>query len=264
MTKTSAEETARLGYDGVAELYDLYIKADYDVAFFVAEAAKVRGPVLELTAGTGRLSLPLAEAGVELTCVDASRGMLDVLARKLAERGLDAEVHHADACRLDVSHPELEARFELAIWPFQAFMEIVREQDQRAALAAAVACLAPGGRLVCTLHNPALRRAPVDGTLRIVGSFPAPGGTLVVSGFEQGGDPIVRRTQFFELFGPDGRLRWKRLQTQEFALIERDAFQGMAESAGFRVAALYGDYGRAAFDPERSPFMIWVLEKKRE
>ncbi len=246
-----------IDYDSVAELYDLYVTADYDVSFFVSETRAVKAPILELMAGTGRLSLPLIEAGAALTCVDSSQGMLDVLERKLAARELHAEVQCMDVCRLD-----LPAHFELALLPFQAFMEIVREGDQRAALAAVFGILAPGGRFVCTLHNPAVRRAQVDGLLRLVGRFPAEDGTLVVSGFEQGGRPVVSRLQFFELFGPDGRLLWKRLLPMEFAFVERDAFEQMARDAGFSVVRLYGSYDRAPFDPARSPVMIWELARE--
>jgi hypothetical protein len=56
-------------------------------------------------------------------------------------------------------------------------------------------------------------------------------------------------------------LLWKRLLPMEFSLIERDVFEEMARSAGFGVVALYGSYDRAPFDPDRSPVMIWVLEK---
>jgi ubiquinone/menaquinone biosynthesis C-methylase UbiE len=243
-------------YDSVAEIYDLYVTADYDVAFFVAEAVAAGGPVVELTAGTGRLSLPLVEEGVDLTCVDRSQGMLEVLSRKLRERGLHAEVHCADVRRL-----ALPARFALAILPFQSFMEIVGEADQCAALAAVHGCLAPGGRFICTLHNPAVRRAHVDERLRVVGRFPTPDGTLLVTGFELGGDPVVTRLQYFELFTADGRLLEKRLLPMEFTFVERDQFESMAEDAGFRVLDLYGDYDRSTFDPEHSPVMIWVLEK---
>jgi hypothetical protein len=123
-------------------------------------------------------------------------------------------------------------------------------------------CLAPGGRFVCTLHNPAVRRAQVDGVLRIAGQFPTEEGTLVVSGFETGGHPVVSRLQFFELFGSDGRLLWKRLLRMEFAFVEKEAFERMAQEAGFRVVQLYGSYDRTPFDPVRSPVMIWVLEKE--
>ena len=245
-----------IDYDSVAEIYDLYVTAEYDVPFFLSEIREVKGPILELMAGTGRLSLPLIEAGAALTCVDSSQGMLDVLSRKLDQRGLRAEVRCMDVCRLN-----LPSRYELAILPFQAFMEIVREEDQRAALKSVFACLAPGGRFLCTLHNPPVRRAQVDGVLRVAGSFPAENGTLVVSGFEQGGHPVVKRLQFFELFGPDGRLLWKRLLPMEFAFVEKEAFEDMARSAGFRVAGLFGSYDRAPFDPDRSPVMIWSLEK---
>jgi SAM-dependent methyltransferase len=245
-----------IDYDSIADLYDLYVTADYDVPFFVSEVRSAKGPVLELMAGTGRLSLPLIEAGARLTCVDGSQGMLDVLSRKLARRGLQAEVLCMDVCRLD-----LPSRFELAILPFQAFMEITGEESRQAALASVFRCLAPGGRFLCTLHNPAVRRALVDGMLRVVGRFPAEDGTLVVSGFETGGNPVVSRLQFFERFGPDGRMLWKRLLPMEFTLIEKDAFEAMARSAGFRVQQLVGSYDRAPFDPVRSPVMIWDLEK---
>jgi hypothetical protein len=187
--------SSNIDYDSVAELYDLYVTATYDFEFFLAEAAKAEGPALELTAGTGRLSLPL-----------------------------------------------LEVR-------------------QRQALAAVHSALLPGGRFICTMHNPAVRRKTVDGALRLVGRFSAPEGSLVVSGFEQGGSPVVQRLQFFETFGPSGELLAKRMLPMEFAFIEKENFDAMARGAGFRVTALYGGYDRSPFDPVSSPVMIWVLEK---
>jgi hypothetical protein len=56
-----------INYDSIAALYDAYVQNDYDVAFFKEEASRVTGSVLELASGTGRLSLPLIEAGVDLT-----------------------------------------------------------------------------------------------------------------------------------------------------------------------------------------------------
>jgi SAM-dependent methyltransferase len=249
-------EVPGIDYDSIASLYDTYVTADYDVPFFVAEVRRVQGPVLELTSGTGRLSVPLVEAGANLTCVDCSQGMLDVLSSKLADRGLQADVCCADLCHLD-----LTPRFELAILPFQSFMEIVGEQRQRGALAAVHTCLKPGGRFICTLHNPAVRRTQVDGTLRLVGRFPLKGGDLVVSGFEQGGQPVVARLQFFEFFAPDGILVWKRLLAMEFEFVEHEAFEKMARDAGFQVVQFYGDYKRGRFDAAGSPVMIFVLEK---
>lgn len=43
--------------------------------------------------GSGRVSLPLIEAGIPLTCVDFSAGLLEILRRKLAARQLAADMH---------------------------------------------------------------------------------------------------------------------------------------------------------------------------
>lgn len=248
--------TTPIDYNSIAEVYDLYVTSDYDVPFFLQESGNVAGPVVELTAGTGRLSLPLVQAGVQLTCVDVSEGMLDVLVRKLKDRGLSAELICADVCQL-----ALDTRFQLALQPFQSFMEIVGETRQRQALSAVCACLAPNGRFICTMHNPVVRRLQVDGALRIVGRFPTRGGSLVVSGFETGGRPVVNRLQFFEFYDDDGSLRSKKLLPMEFELIEREHFESMARDAGFNVLDLYGNYDRSPFEADKSPVMIWVLQK---
>ncbi len=90
-----------------------------------------------------------------------------------------------------------------------------------------------------------------------MGHLPLEGGTLVVSGVEQGGRPVVSRLQHFEFYGSDGRFSWKRL----LELIGSERFAAMATEAGFAVAQLYGDYDRTEFDPSVSPVMIYVMEK---
>ena len=55
-----------------------------DVDFYEGLARATRGPVLELACGTGRIALPLAERGLDITGVDASDGMLAIAERKSA------------------------------------------------------------------------------------------------------------------------------------------------------------------------------------
>jgi SAM-dependent methyltransferase len=243
-------------YDSIADLYDRYVTTDYDVPFFVAAVAGIKGRILELASGTGRLSLPLIEAGASLTCIDRSQGMLNILAQKLDARGWYAERHCTDLCQL-----QLPDRYELALLPFQSFMEIIGEDNQREALAAVYAHLTPGGRFICTLHNPARRRTQVDGLVRVVGRFCDPAGTLVVSGFEQGGNPVVERLQFFEFFAPDGRLLWKRVLPMEFVFVDLEVFAQLAQGAGFHIVRMFGDYDGSPYDAATSPVMIFVLEK---
>ncbi len=88
------------------------------------------GKVLELMCGTGRVSIPLLEAGVDLTCVDASEGMLARLKDRLRARNLEARVVQADVRRLDLG----EEGFELALIPSHSFSELVSSRDQLLAL----------------------------------------------------------------------------------------------------------------------------------
>lgn len=245
----------------VADLYDAYVTTTADIPFFLAEARAAAGPVLELMAGTGRISLPLAEAGVPLTCVDLSEPMLDRLRSKLAGRRLTATTYAMDVSRLAL--PERD--FALALLPFQSFGEIQAPEEQRAALAAVAGHLAPGGRFICTLHNPEVRRRTVDGQLRLLGTVPVPdrAATLLLWSHQQveGDGAVVRAAQLYELYDGDGRLVEKRWLDVRFRLVEPAEFRAMAEAAGFRVVALYGDYERTPFDEHSSPYLIWVLER---
>ena len=63
------------------EIYDIQTATGWgtpqnDAAFYLEEAKISGGPVLELGCGTGRLALPLLEAGLEIHGLDASAAML--------------------------------------------------------------------------------------------------------------------------------------------------------------------------------------------
>jgi SAM-dependent methyltransferase len=254
---------ALIDYDRVADVYDLYVTSDLDVGFYVEEATKARGKVLELMCGTGRVSVPLLEAGVDLTCVDASAGMLARLEERLHARKLKARVVRADIRHLDLGGEE---EFEMALIPFHSFSELVTPRDQELALRAVFGCLREGGRLVCPLHNPAIRARSADGALRLNGSFPtAEGGLLVVSGFETLDEStgVVDRLQFYEFFDASNELRAKRALPMRFALIDRISFTELVIAAVFVPVALYGDYRRSEYLEESSPFMVWILEKAK-
>ncbi|MBN1212417.1 MAG: methyltransferase, partial [candidate division Zixibacteria bacterium] len=62
----------------LAELYDLVpgYKKLHDIDFYVEQCLNRRGKTLELGCGTGRVLIPLAEAGIEITGLDVSEHML--------------------------------------------------------------------------------------------------------------------------------------------------------------------------------------------
>src|SRR6478672_11112723 len=74
------------GWDAYAPFYDwenAQTLGRRDVPFWQRVAKQARGPVLELGCGTGRVSLPLARAGVRLVGIDRSEPMLERARRRL-------------------------------------------------------------------------------------------------------------------------------------------------------------------------------------
>ncbi len=72
-------------YVDFAEYYDFDHAITQDVGFYLDFAHRCRSPILELACGTGRLVIPLAEAGFEVYGVDVSENMLAICRRKVAE-----------------------------------------------------------------------------------------------------------------------------------------------------------------------------------
>ncbi|MGK7877541.1 MAG: class I SAM-dependent methyltransferase [Xenococcaceae cyanobacterium] len=250
---------AAMDYSQVAHWYDTYVKTDIDVPFFLKEA-KSSDRVLELTSGTGRLSIPLIEAGISLTCVDNSPDMLAILRQKLAAQGLSANVYELDMCNL-----ALQEKFDLIIIPFNSFSEIVSLDEQRKALKGIWNCLRATGRFICTLHNPPIRLKSVNGQLILRGkhSLPHDEGTLFLWSLETYAreKSLVKGTQFWEIYDKNGVMQRKSFVDIQFYLHQQKEFIELAQSHGFHLVNLYGDYSYSEFQRETSPFMIWVLGK---
>ena len=75
-------------YRAGAKHYDDAYSVKVDLAdrdFYLDLAEEYGRPVLELGCGTGRITIPVARQGVDITGLDASPSMLGVLRRKLVE-----------------------------------------------------------------------------------------------------------------------------------------------------------------------------------
>lgn len=248
-------------YDPIADLYDIYVPATYDIDFFLRETARAKGEVLELMSGSGRVSLPLIQAGVKLTCVDISAELNAILRKKLVAAGLEADIVQMDICSL-----QLQKQFEMVIIPFHSFAHLVSKNDQQAVLERIHAHLLAGGIFICTLGNPSLRGKTVDGQLRLFRkySLPEDGGTLflwIAEKFDPDDPQVVQADQFFEEYDQNCVLKSKRLLELHFRLTEKEEFEAMAIEAGFRIKEFYGDYAYSRFQPESSPAMVWIMEK---
>jgi SAM-dependent methyltransferase len=137
-------------YDKIARLYDPWsASVTEDVDFYVAEAVRARGPVVELGVGTGRIAVPTALAGVPVIGVDSSAGMLEVAREFAASAGVELDLRLGD-----MRDPPVEGEFPLVTIPFRSLLHMQTDEDRRAALRAVHALLAAGGRLVFDVFTP--------------------------------------------------------------------------------------------------------------
>ena len=80
-------------YDSIARIYDPWSASVVeDIAFYVEEALGCDGPVVELAVGSGRIAVPIAQAGRAVIGVDLSEGMLEVARALAEEHGVSALV----------------------------------------------------------------------------------------------------------------------------------------------------------------------------
>jgi SAM-dependent methyltransferase len=137
-------------YDAIAELYDPWSASVVeDVGFYLEEARRSGGRVVELGVGTGRIAVPIAADGIGVIGVDSSRGMLDVCARRAALAGVQVDLRLGD-----LRDPPVHERVPLVICPFRSFLHMHTDEDRRRVLQAVHALLEPGGRFVFDVFAP--------------------------------------------------------------------------------------------------------------
>src|SRR6266853_140065 len=106
-----------------------------DVPFWRRVAAGAGGPVLELGCGTGRVSRPLARAGVDLVGIDRSAPMLERAARRTRRRPQSA-VRNPRFVRGDIRALPFRARsFAAVIAPYCILQSLIRPRDLTSTLA---------------------------------------------------------------------------------------------------------------------------------
>jgi len=113
---------------------------------------------LELGIGTGRIALPLAERGVEVTGIDLSRAMVERLRAKPG--GTELEVALGD-----FSTTRVEGEFGLVYLVFNTIFNLVTQEAQIACFENAARHLVPGGTFVIETMVPDLQRLALGNTV---------------------------------------------------------------------------------------------------
>jgi len=248
-------------YDAWADIYDsVYSYVRDDIPFYVEMALGSGGPVLELGCGTGRVAIPVAEAGVNITGLDFSQAMLEVARRNERQRAtLSGSITLLHA---DMRDFHLDERFALVIIPFRGFLSLLTVEDQVKTLGAIKSHLAPGGRLAFNVFVPDLDMLVQEGDtpyhLRDV-TDPDTGRPMVLwhqSAYDNHNQIMDVRIIAEELDEKGTMLR-RFYRDFRIRYAHRWEIYHLLETCGFKVEGLYGDFDRSPFD-ESSTEMVWV------
>ncbi|MGI2294488.1 class I SAM-dependent methyltransferase [Paenibacillus sp. GXUN7292] len=135
------------------EVYDLTKKVGQsingDLEYYYSRLKQTEGKILEVMAGSGRVTIPLLEKGLNIEGTDYSSQMLASCRNRLAERGLHANLYEADLQKLSLPH-----KYAAIIIPAGSFLLIEDREQSLQALKRLYDHLLPGGRLILDLFLP--------------------------------------------------------------------------------------------------------------
>ncbi len=255
-------------YASIAELYDYVVpyQKRADVRFFVEAASQASGAVLEVGCGTGRILIPTARAGVEITGLDLSPHMLSVCREHLKTEPKSVR-SRARLVEGDMRQFKLDQTFNLVTLPFRPFQHLTTVEDQLSCLSCILAHLKPGGKLILDLFNPSLEALTGQKTGEEMAEepeFSMPDGRRVIRRHKVAAkdlfNQIIHSELIYYVTHPDGR---KERLVQAFPM--RYLFKFEAEHllarCGFEVETLYADYDKSSYGSKYPGELIFVARK---
>ena len=236
-----------MNYDALAELYDLqYARYRDDLSFYTRLADDYGSPVLELGAGSARVSVALARVGHYVVALEPSSEMTRRGQARLSEVGLGERVTYH---RGDMRDVRLGRRFPLIIAPFNTLMHAYTLREQDATLRRVREHLAPGGRFAFDLYNPNFEvNFGAFGVLRLEPEWSSIGGEgdLFLLQHHDPDAQLITSHYYLDQIDERGVLKRQRSTlTQRY--FTRFEVERMICGAGFTQLQLYGDFDKSRY-----------------
>jgi SAM-dependent methyltransferase len=131
MSAENPFDDLKSGYEEVGEFYDLFAD-NPDIPFFLEYARKTGSPILDLAAGTGRVTFPLAQEGFDVVALEQSQSMLAEARKKLKSSTEDVR-NRITLVHGSMVQFSLDQKFSLIIVP-NSFGHLLTPEDQLSAM----------------------------------------------------------------------------------------------------------------------------------
>lgn len=270
--KQSSVPDGAAGWDEYAAFYDwenAQTVGRRDVAFWQSLARRTRGKILELGAGTGRLTVPLMRvAGKRVIGIDRSMPMLARAVAKLkrakpGEKKPGAKKASRFTSRLllgDIRQlPFDDQSFKLVIAPYGMLQSLTRERDLQRTLAEAARVLAPGGVLGVDLVPDLPTWDEYRRSVRFRGRMGAASIRLIESVRQDRKKGLTIFDQEF-VETRRGERATRRRFSLAFRTLPVPQVVKRLEKAGFEVEHILGDYRGGQWDARAD---VWLLLARR-
>jgi SAM-dependent methyltransferase len=246
-------------YDAMAEHYtdvvDEAARAETVDRFARAMAGRAGGGrALDLACGAGLYSVALAGAGMDVTGVDISPGMLSLAQRRA--RDDDVSITLLEAPMEDLP-PEIAGPFDLAVCMGNSVPHLLSNEDLASFFRGVAGRLVPGGLLAVHLLN--YTRILADRE-RVVGVTRSDDRERQYVRFYDFLDDLVR-FNILEIRWPDVGPGVHDLQSTTLRPWQRDDLAAAITDAGLVGAEAFGSLDFAPFPPEQSDTLLIVARR---
>ena len=190
--------------------------------------------VLDVPCGHGRLAVPLAARGLQITGLDRSRPFLDLAAAAARERGVAVELVEGDMRSLP-----WEGRFDALVNWYTSFGYFEDDDANRAVLRRFARALKPGGRAIIDLHDRDALARRVEAVGGEMVGLAERGDDLMI--YRVSFDPAAGRSETERIVVRDGQVRRARFSLRVLAASE---LRDWLLDAGFQAVELFDEHGK--------------------
>ena len=245
---------AELYPDYFARFYDLIyhqMRDDADSEFYLDQIRQVKGKILEVGVGTGRLFMNALNSNADIYGIDISPSMLDILRVKLSPE------NQKRISLQNIIDFRLNNKFDLIIAPFRVFMHLIEKVDQLNALNNVYNHLNPGGRFIFDVFVPDLRPliTGLDNVLDFEGEY-EPGNRVkrIVSTKPDIINQIINIT--FRLEWNEGGSNLIREWNTPLRFFFRFELEHLIERSQFKTCRISGDFSGNDLNKDSKEFII--------
>jgi len=245
--------TEELYHNKFAPLYDFFqYGVEGDVKFYLDYFKNFKGKILEIGAGTGRITIPLIKQGLDVTALDIAPKMLEILREKSKKENVKIKTICAD-----MKNFKSKDKFKAVIITFSTFQHLYSVSDQLKALENIKKHLSSNGLLIFDVYNPALKyisKGNWQWRKDKIANLPNVKGEVKIDYRNRYDMAKQMMYQEYRFKYPDGQEKIIPLRMRFFFRFE---LEHLLYRAGFKIKKLYGDFYKTPFE-SNSTRMVFV------